>query len=242
MKRWNVKINLVSVFFALDNEKSLDIKKNDISKIKILVSKNNLLPKTIYKGSNMKEEVRDKISKLIGSKVFHLEQVFTMDYEKEIDIIYLGITNIENVSKLDNSYKLIDFKIVNNSKIIYGEEEYSYKTIEKEKNNNIEYTHDIKVKDDALKRDLLSVLIGFKKLRSSLDNTDIIFKFMGKTFTLESVRGVYELIKDKSVDKSNFRKKIMKYCEEAGSENNIKRGYRPSKLYKFKVLKGDKWI
>ena len=87
----------------------------------------------------------------------------------------------------------------------------SFLDIEKEKNNNIEYTHDVKVKDGALKRDLLSVLIGFKKLRSSLDNTDIIFKFMGKTFTLESVRGVYELIKDKSVDKSNFRKNSYRY-------------------------------
>ena len=43
---------------------------------------------------------------------------------------------------------------------------------------------------------------------------DIVFKFLSKSFTLEEVRIVYELIKGKEVDKSNFRKKIVKYCQK----------------------------
>ena len=65
---------------------------------------------------------------------------------------------------------------------------------------------------------------------------------MGSSFTLEDVRIVYELIKDCSVDKSNFRKKIIKYCEKIDTSTNEKNGYRPSQRYKFKPLKGDVWL
>ena len=65
---------------------------------------------------------------------------------------------------------------------------------------------------------------------------------MSKTFTLEDVRIVYELIKDCKVDKSNFRKKIIKYCEKTDSVDDTKIGYRPSQKYIFKPLIGDVWI
>ena len=74
-----------------------------------------------------------------------------------------------------------------------------------------------------------------------MDNSDIIFKFFGNSFTLEDVRIVYELIKEVNVDKSNFRKKIIKYCEEVYTETT-KKGYRPSKTYKFKQIEGDIWL
>ena len=60
-------------------------------------------------------------------------------------------------------------------------------------------------------------------------------------FLLEDVRIVYEMIKEVTVDKSNFRKKIIKYCVETDADI-IKKGYRPSKMYTFKVLKGDVWL
>ena len=49
------------------------------------------------------------------------------------------------------------------------------------------------------------------------------------------------MIKDTSVDKSNFRKKIMKYCEKT---NDIidKKGYRPTQLYSFKPIDEDVWL
>ena len=52
---------------------------------------------------------------------------------------------------------------------------------------------------------------------------------------------VYEMIKEVCVDKSNFRKKIVKYCVETDVDIP-KKGYRPSKMYTFKVLKGDVWL
>ena len=115
------------------------------------------------------------------------------------------------------------------------------KTKEHITNNNIEYYHEIDAENIELEKKLLEIIICYKQLRSKLDNSDIIFKFMPKYFTLEDIRIVYEMIKEVTVDKSNFRKKIVKYCVEANIDS-MKKGYRPSKLYTFNVLKGDVWL
>lgn len=237
-----MNINLVSCLFVLDSEKNDNIRKNDIKKMKILVTKENSLPKVSFNSNGIKTEIRKHLKTIIGSNIFHLEQAFTMDYKNTIDIIYFGATNIENIKKLDKDYKLIDFNVIDNSTILFDEEEYKYKTIEKIENNNIEYIHQVDVKDEILNRNLLEILICYKKIRSNIDNTDILFKFMGNYFTLEDVRILYELIKETKVDKSNFRKKIIKYCEKVNVKETTKLGYRPSQKYKFKPLKGDVWL
>lgn len=237
-----MKINLVSCMFILDSEKNENIRKNDIKKIKVLVTKEKKLPMIDFDAKGIKNQIRKNLSNIIGSNIFHLEQVFTMDYKDSIDVIYLGVTNIENVTKLNENYELVDFYVENNNIITFGDKEYNYRTIEVEENNNIEYIHEIDTSDDIVKRTLLSLLISYKKIRSNADNTDILFKFMGSSFTLEDVRILYEIIKDSSVDKSNFRKKIIKYCEKVDEKTEGKNGYRPSQRYKFKPLKGDIWI
>ena len=117
-----------------------------------------------------------------------------------------------------------------------------YKTIKMVENNNIEYVHEIQSKDSLAIKTLMNLLISYKRIRKNIDSTDIVFKFMGSSFTLEDVRMVYELVKDSSVDKSNFRKKISKYCEKVERSMDIKSGYRPSQRYQFKPLKGDVWL
>ena len=236
-----MQVNLTVCLFVLDSEKNENIRKNDIKKIKILVDKKNMLPILKFTGINMKEQIRKHIFNIIGSNKFHLEQVYTIDYKNSVDIIYLGITNIENIIELNDKYQLIDFNLKNNSAVIFGDNIYKYKTKEIIENNNIEYVHEIKVNDEIIKKNILSILISYKRIRSNIDNTDIIFKFMGSSFTLEDVRIVYEMIKDTNVDKSNFRKKIIKYCEKTEGENT-KNGFRPSQRYKFKLLKGDAWL
>lgn len=237
-----MQINLIGCIFALKSEKNSNIRKKDIKSIKVLVDKNESLPQTIFNGGDTKSILRDYLKNIMGSNIFHLEQVFTMSYKDSIDIIYLGITNAENIVKLNNNYQLIDFKVKDNNTITFGNEIYNYKTVEIEENNNIEYIHEIDTKDTVINRNLLNLLISYKKIRSNIDNTDIIFKFMGSSFTLEDVRILYELIKDSSVDKSNFRKKIIKYCEKIEDNEQSKNGFRPSQKYKFKPLKGDVWI
>lgn len=238
-----MKVNLIGCLFVLDTEKNENIRKNDIQKIKILTTKDFKLPSVLFDGKGVKNQVRNNLSSIIGSNIFHLEQVFAMDYEKEIDIIYLGVTNIENVKKIDNNYQLIDFKVENNNTITFGNDIYSYKTIEIENYNNIEYIHEIKTNNDNIRRILLDILISYKRIRVNADSSDIIFKFMGSSFTLEDVKILYEMIKDIKVDKSNFRKKIMKYCEKVEDvKTDKKTGFRPSQKYKFKFLREDIWI
>lgn len=236
-----MQANLVSCLFILDSEKNGNIRKNDIKKIKILVTDEEELPEIPFKAKGIKNQIKKNISSIIGSDYFHVEQVFSYDHGAELDVIYLGITNMENIIKLKKGYKLIEFKVENNNTIIFGDKKFKYKTIENIENKNIEYLHEIQA-DDNIKLTLLKLLITYKKIRSSLDNTDMLFKFMGETFTLEDVRIVYELIKDTSVDKSNFRKKIIKYCEKVEEKKTEKQGYRPSQKYSFKPLRGDVWL
>ncbi len=236
-----MKVNLVTCMFILDNEKNDNIRKNDMKSIKILRKKDTSLPSVEFRGNHMKSYIRDYLKNIINTDVFHLEQVFSYDYKDSIDIIYLAITNMDNVIKLDENYEIVDFQLENNKTIIFGEDHYSYITEEVLEKNNIEYLHNIKVEDDLLRKELLEILISYKRIRVNLDNTDIVFKFLSKSFTLEEVRIVYELIKGKEVDKSNFRKKIVKYCQKI-DEIDSDKGYRPSQKYKFVPLKGDIWL
>ena len=241
-----MNIKLVCPVIVLENEINPNVRKNDIKKLKLLVdSDDNLVSVTVENKSTLKDLLRNKVKNIINSDIFHLEQVYTLGEEKyyldnSVDIIYLAITNAQNIKKLDNNYKLIDFNI-NNSIIKIDNKSYQFKTKEHITNNNIEYYHEIGAENIELEKKLLEIIICYKQLRSKLDNSDIIFKFMPKYFTLEDVRIVYELIKEVTVDKSNFRKKIVKYCVEANIDF-MKKGYRPSKLYTFNVLKGDVWL
>lgn len=194
-----------------------------------------------FKGEGVKRQIKKNISSIIGSDYFHVEQVFSYDMDDSLDVIYLAITNIENVTTLKEGYKLIEFRVENNNMIIFGDKKYSYKTEEHIENKNIEYLHEIEAEGE-MKYTLLKLLITYKRIRSSVDTTDMLFKFMGKTFTLEDVRILYELLKDTTVDKSNFRKKIIKYCEKIEEKQTEKQGYRPSQKYTFKPLKGDIWL
>lgn len=237
-----MQVNLICCLYVLESEKNDNIRKNDIKRIKVLTTKEGMIPSTILNSSNMKNQIKENISSIIGSSVFHLEQVLAMNYENGVEVIYLGITNIENIVNLDENYQLTDFEVKDNSIICFGQNQYNYQTMEVEEDNNIEYMHVIDVEDKELKRNLLNLLVSYKRIRSNADNTDILFKFMGKYFTLEDVRIVYEMIKNVSVDKSNFRKRIMKYCEKVDEKEERGNGFRPSQKYKFKPLKGDIWI
>lgn len=242
-----MNIDLGCCLFVLDKEVSNNIRKNDIKKIKLLLKKDNTLPSVTFMGEDdLKELMRDYISGIIHSSLFHLEQVFTMGEKKYfngkgVEVIYLGVTNRENIKDLSNEYKLVDFNISDNKIINFDNSIYEYKTIEKIKNNNIDYFHEIYVNDINLEKTLLEVLIAYKRLRTKIDNSDIIFKLMSKEFTLEDVRNVYEMVKDVQVDKSNFRKKIVKYVEKVEQKIENK-GHRPTQLYRFKPLKNDIWL
>ena len=237
-----MQINLVSCLFVLDSEKNDNIRKNDIKKIKVLVDKNGNLPSVLNNGKHMRTKVNEMLSNIIGTSLFHTQQVCAMSYDESVDIVYVGATNIENIKELDSNYQLLEFKVKDNNIIYLGEETYNYKTVEIVENNNIIYKQIIDIDDILLKRKIKNILLSFKRIRVDVDTTDVMFKFMPREFTLEDVRILYEIIKDKEVDKSNFRKKINKYCKKVDKITNAKNGYRPSQKYEFIPLKGDVWL
>ena len=237
-----MQINLISCLFVLDSEKNDNIRKNDIKKLKILVDKSGNLPSIANDGRHMRTKINEMLSNIVGTNMFHTQQVCAMSYDDSVDIVYVGAMNIENIKKLDDNYQLLDFKVKNNSIITLDKEVYNYKTVEIVENNNIIYKQIIDIKEDVLKRKIKNMLLSYKRIRVDIDTTDVIFKFMPKYFTLEDVRILYEIIKDEEVDKSNFRKKIAKYCRKIEKKSNEKTGYRPSQKYEFVPLKGDVWL
>ena len=237
-----MKINLVSCLFVLDSEKNDNIRKNDIKRIKVLVDKKGNLPSVSNNGKHMRTKVNELLSKIIGTSLFHTQQVCAMSYDDSVDIVYVGATNIENIKDLDSNYQLLEFKVKNNNTIYLDEEVYNYKTVEIVENKNIIYKQIIDIDDETLKRKIKNMLLSYKRIRVDVDTTDVMFKFMPKEFTLEDVRILYEIIKDEEVDKSNFRKKINKYCKKVDKITNDKSGYRPSQKYEFVPLKGDVWL
>ena len=237
-----MQINLIGCVFVLDSIKNENIRKNDIKRLKVLVDEQGVLPKIPVQKNDLKNQIKKNLKEILGTDFLHLEQVYTMDYKDEINILYLGITNIEFIKSIPKGYKLVDFSLSENRLISLDGKEYEYKTIEMVENNNIEYVHEIQSNDSIAIKTLMNLLISYKRIRRNIDSTDIVFKFMGSSFTLEDVRMVYELVKDSSVDKSNFRKKIIKYCEKVEGSMDIKSGYRSSQRYQFKLLKGDVWL
>lgn len=234
-----MELSIVTCLFVLDNQINENKKKTDIKSLKIVVDKKTGdLIRVPFDGENtVKEQMRDKVKNVIGNDKFHLEQVYTFGEKKyfkdnRIDIIYMALTNINNIKKLDDEYELVDFNVIDNSEILFGSEKYSYKTERKMVGDSYEYYHMIKVDDISLDKELNEMITAFKHLRTRVDNTDVCFMLLPDVFTLEDVRIVYELIMDTVVDKSNFRKKIVKFCEKVDMVVDDK-GYRPSQMYKF---------
>ena len=232
-----MKLNLVCPLIVLDNEINPDIRKNDVKKFKLLVDNNNdLINVEVNVCADLKESIRDKISNIINSKKFHLEQVYTLGEEKyyfdnSIDIIYLAVTNIANIKSLDSNYKFVDFEIKNNI-ITLADSQYKFNTKERILNNNIEYYHEINVENIKLEKELLEIIIAYKQLRGKLDNSDIIFKFMPKYFTLGDLQKVYEVILGKKLLDPAFRRII---ADKVIKTDKVKTGggHRPSALFTY---------
>lgn len=238
--------NIDCCFFVLESVENENKRKNDIKKLKVLVDKNNNLVSVAFnKELSLKDTIRNEINNIIGSDVFHLEQVYTLGetkfYNTGVNVIYLGITNVENIKKLDSNYKLVDFEVIANKEVLFADKVIGYKTKLKKNHNNLEYYHEIKTNEVNVEKTLIELLTSYKQIASKMDYTDIMFKFLPKYFTLEDVRIVYEMIKNTSVDKSNFRKKIMRYCRETEKVISDK-GYRPTHLYEFVLDENDIWI
>lgn len=79
------------------------------------------------------------------------------------------------------------------------------------------------------------IVYALQRLRNKLSYTTLAFNLLEEEFTLPKLQDVYELILDKPLYKSLFRKQMEPLIEETGNE--IQEGaFRPSKTYKFKGI------
>lgn len=242
-----MNVNLTCVMLVLDTETNPDIRKNDIQKIKVLMQHGTCaLPRVIANTSDdIKHQVRGMLRDIVGTDLFHLEQVYALGDKKymsdnsDIDIIHLAIINQAQIDTIQPEYELADISIHDNT-IKIGKTEYKYHTIEKV-GISVEYLFETNAPDLQCDKTLIEILTTWKYLRGRLNNTDTIFKFMPTEFSPEDVRQVYEIISGRNVDKSNFHKKITKYCTPVPDKTTC-RGHRPGKVYQYKAKNGDAWL
>ena len=76
---------------------------------------------------------------------------------------------------------------------------------------------------------------AYRRLRYKLEYTTVGFELLPNEFTLTELQTAYEIILRESIDKRNFRRKILsaEILEEVGSTSNATEG-RPAKLYRYR--------
>ena len=76
---------------------------------------------------------------------------------------------------------------------------------------------------------------AYRRLRYKLEYTTVGFELLPNEFTLTELQTAYEIILRESLDKRNFRRKILsaEILEEVGNTSNATEG-RPAKLYRYR--------
>jgi 8-oxo-dGTP diphosphatase len=82
------------------------------------------------------------------------------------------------------------------------------------------------------------IAAAIERLRSKLGYTNIVYGVMPRYFTLTELQRVYEIILRRTIDKRNFRKKILALglLKKTNRKMSGLR-HRPAELYEFAVKK-----
>ncbi|HLG42558.1 MAG TPA: NUDIX domain-containing protein [Planctomycetota bacterium] len=82
-------------------------------------------------------------------------------------------------------------------------------------------------------REILATALS--RLRAKLSYTTVGFQLLPERFTLSELQGVYEIILGKTLDKRNFRKKILSLGLLRSHRTEVRGRHRPAQVYSFKV-------
>ena len=75
---------------------------------------------------------------------------------------------------------------------------------------------------------------ALERLRNKLEYTNVAYSLLPSRFTLSQLQGVYESITGHSLDKRNFRKRMLSLgIIEATGERKAEKAGRPAQLYRF---------
>lgn len=131
----------------------------------------------------------------------------------DIEMLEKG-NNIEII--LTSGNELININILKT--VINGKSnQYEYKLI----NSDLAFDHG------------LILNVGIKELRNKANNSDIIFNMMSDKFTIGELKQVYEIILDKKLINSAFRRVIAPKIEPT-NEIIKNGGHRPPRYFKYK--------
>ena len=148
--------------------------------------------------------------KMIKTELLPEAKWFTIETNEEKDNIKINL-------KSDDQF--IDIKILKNM-INEKSNQYEYKLI----NSNLAFDHGLIIND------------GINELRKKANNSDIIFNMMPDKFTIGELKQVYEIILDKELINSAFRRVIAKKIEPT-NEIIKNGGHRPPQYFKYKNSK-----
>jgi len=77
--------------------------------------------------------------------------------------------------------------------------------------------------------------LAHQRLVAKLNYSTIAFQFMPDTFTLSELQGVYEILRNETLDKRNFRKWIMTMDQIVETGEQRRTGnHRPARVYRVK--------
>ncbi len=242
------------LIFAIDDKKNTNCRELSKKNLSLLLAKRTKEPynnKWCLPGGFVLENETSLIaSKRILKKEtnlnnFYLEQLKTFDEVNRdprcrvITTAYISLVNKKSIKEtLSENASWFDIKTeeTDNKIKIYLNNENEVLEIELEKNiintesNQYEYKL---IKNDLAFDHGLIVNEGIHDLRKKANNTDIIFNLMPEKFTIGELKQVYEIILNKKLINSAFRRVIASKIE--ATEETIKTGgHRPSQYFKYK--------
>lgn len=77
------------------------------------------------------------------------------------------------------------------------------------------------------------VQYALERLRNKLSYTNAAYALLPKTFTLQTVQNLYEAVFNETLDKRNFRKKILSLGILEATGEHLTGSHRPAQLYTF---------
>ena len=242
------------LIFAIDDKKNNNCRELSKKKLSILLVKRNKEPfknKWCLPGGF----ILDDETSLVGAKRilkketnlenFYLEQLKTYDdidrdpRGRIISTAYISLVNKKIIKQSllpEAEWFVLEIKEEKkNIKIILTNDNESLeinllKTMINKKSNQYQYKLDNS--DLAFDHGLI-INDGINDLRNKANNTDIIFNMMPDKFTIGELKQVYEIILDKELINSAFRRVIAPKIEPT-NEIIKNGGHRPAQYFKYK--------
>ena len=242
------------LIFAIDDEKNDNCRELSKKSLSILLVKRNKEPFK-NKGCLAGVLIFDEETSFIGAKRilkketnlenFYLEQLRTFDRidrdprGRVVTTAYMALVDKKIISdKLLEDAKWFNIEILekdNNIEIILVSDHelikinISKNVVDKKSN---QYDYKIISSDLAFDHGLI-INEGINELRNKANNTDIIFNMMPDKFTIGELKQVYEIILNKKLINSAFRRVIAPKIEPT-NEIIKNGGHRPPQYFRYK--------